>query len=331
MNSFGKIFRVSIFGESHGSAIGVLLDGVPPGISLLIEDFETDLKRRQGGTKIGATPRKESDIPKLLSGVFNETTTGMPVLIQIENENIDSSAYEKLKNTPRPGHSDFVAYQKYEGFNDFRGGGHFSGRLTAAIVAAGVVAKKIISPIEIRSEILEVGGSKNIAAAVKQAVETEDSVGGLIECRVENAPVGLGEPFFDSVESLISHAVFSIPAIKGIQFGAGFSAANKSGSQMNDEILNLSGKTKTNNSGGINGGITNGNEIYFSVAVKPTSSIKKRAKTVDLNTGENVDISVEGRHDACIALRVPPVLEAMTAIVLADLVLIENRTNQTRN
>jgi chorismate synthase len=327
MNTFGRLFRVSILGESHGECVGVLLDGVPAGIPLSAQDFLPDLERRKGGTK-GTTARKEEDAPPIKSGVFNGKTTGAPILILIENKDVDSSAYEKLKDTPRPGHADFVARQKYGGFNDYRGGGHFSGRLTAALVAAGVVAKKMIAPAKAEAEVVEAGGAKDakgMEKAIDEALESGDSVGGVVECSVMGLPLGLGEPFFDSVESLLSHAAFSIPAIKGIEFGAGFGASRMRGSECNDAILDAEGRTATNNAGGINGGITNGNELVLRVAVKPTSSIAKPGKTVNLETGGRVPVAVSGRHDACIALRVPVVLEAAVAVVLADLMLMEQK------
>jgi chorismate synthase len=319
MNTLGRIFRISILGESHGECIGVLIDGCPPGISLSRDDFTTDLARRRGGGK-GTTPRKEADEPLIKSGVFESKTTGAPILILFENKDVDSSSY--IKYLPRPGHADFVAHRKFGGFNDHRGGGHFSGRLTACLVGAGVVAKKILVGINIKAELIEVGGSKDISAQIDKAISEGDSVGGIIECSVTGLQVGLGEPFFDSVESLISHAVFSIPAIKGIEFGSGFNSARMKGSEHNDAILDLSGRTATNNAGGLNGGITNGNELFFRVAVKPTSSVKKPQETVNLDSGLQEQISVTGRHDACIALRVPPVVEAVTACVFADLLLL---------
>lgn len=324
MNSFGRLFRISIFGESHGESIGILVDGCPPGIDLSIADFSHDLERRKSGLR-GTTSRNESDRPLIKSGVFENKTTGAPITVIFHNQDVDSSSYEKMKNTPRPGHADFVAYKKFKGFNDYRGGGHFSGRLTACLVAAGVIAKKIISDSSVQASVIEVCGTTETDRAIDEALKEGDSVGGIVECKVSGLPVGLGEPFFDSVESLISHAVFSIPAVKGIEFGAGFKSALMKGSSHNDEILDETGITATNYSGGINGGITNGNDLVFRVAVKPTSSIKKNKKTFDLLTKQTVDISVEGRHDACIALRIPPVLEAITACVLADLKLLAYR------
>jgi chorismate synthase len=324
MNRFGRLFRISMLGESHGECVGVLIDGVPAGLKISPGDFRKDLERRRPGAK-GTTPRKESDSPIIKSGVFKGRATGAPLLILFENGNVDSSAYEKLKDTPRPGHADLVARQKFGGFNDYRGGGHFSGRLTAALVAAGVVAKKLVAPATIKAEILEAGGTSDIESAVEEAIGENDSIGGLVGCSVKNLPAGLGEPFFDSAESLISHAVFSIPAIKGIEFGAGFAGCAMKGSEFNDDIIDAEGRTATTNSGGINGGITNGNEIVLRVAVRPTSSVGKGGRTVDLKSGKQVDIKIGGRHDACIALRVPVVLEAVVAVVLADLLLIEQK------
>ncbi len=324
MNSFGRLFRINIFGESHGQCVGLLIDGCPAGLALADSDFAEDIAWRKAGAK-GTTLRIEEDKPILKTGVLNGKTTGAPILIEFENKNIDSGAYDEIKNTPRPGHADFVAMKKFGGFNDPRGGGHFSGRLTLALVAAGVIAKKIIAPINIEARLTEAGGSKNIGEAVDAAMKDGDSVGGIIECKVNTVPIGLGEPFFDSVESLISHAVFSVPAVKGIEFGSGFRCAKMLGSECNDELLDANGKTKTNNAGGINGGITNGNEIVFRVAVKPTSSIGKTQSTVNLETGNKTQISIGGRHDACIALRMPVIIEAITAIVLADLMLLEQK------
>lgn len=322
MNSFGQNFRVSILGESHGHCVGILIDGCPSGLLLSPEDFEPDLARRRSGAK-GTTPRTEADIPLLKSGIFNGKTTGAPLLILFENSNTDSKVYDKLKSTPRPGHADFVAHKKFGGFQDYRGGGHFSGRLTACLVAAGVVAKKLLKQISVTARLTEVGGTSDIDLAIEKAIADGDSVGGIVECTISGLPVGLGEPFFNSVESLISHIIFSIPATKGIEFGSGFGASWMKGSEHNDDILDSSGTTATNHAGGINGGITNGNDVVFRVAIKPTSSIKKTKQTIDLQSGEQIPISVEGRHDACIALRVPPVVEAAAAIVFADLMSIE--------
>ncbi|RPH32108.1 MAG: chorismate synthase [Bacteroidales bacterium] len=325
MNTFGRIFRISIFGESHGTMIGVTIDGCPHGIPLRIEDFMADLDRRRAGAE-GTTPRKEADIPEIVSGWFNGHTTGAPLTIVFRNNDTRSTDYVDLKDHPRPGHSDFVARQKFGGFNDYRGGGHFSGRLTLALVAAGVVAKKILSNISINALLIEAGGRTDIFEAVREAKEKGDSIGGIVECRAGYISVGYGEPFFDSVESVISHLAFSIPAIKGIEFGSGFSAAKMYGSQHNDPIVDETGKTSSFNAGGITGGLTNGNELVFRVAVKPTSSIAKAQQTYNFSNGKVDELKVEGRHDTCIALRVPVVLEAITAIALADFTLLTRET-----
>jgi len=325
MNTFGRLFRVSILGESHGACVGVLLDGVPAGLALSDADFTADMERRKGGKAPGTTPRQEEDKPVLQSGFCKGRTTGAPLLILCENRNTRSDAYDGLQNTPRPGHADWVALKKFGGFADMRGSGHFSGRLTSGLVAAGVIAKKLMGPIRVEATLLEVGGRTDIAQAVAEAMAAEDSIGGIVECRVQGLPAGLGEPFFDSVESLIAHGAFAIPAIKALEFGDGLTAAKARGSEFNDAIESVDGRTRTNHCGGINGGISNGNELVFRVVVKPTSSISAVQRTVDLTTGELTDLSVGGRHDACIALRVPVVLEAMTALVLTDLLMQEGR------
>lgn len=325
MNEFGRILRVTIFGESHGEVVGICMDGVPAGLAIQAEDFLKDMERRKGGIQKGTTPRKEDDLPIFKSGIFNGTTTGAPLLILFENKNIRSSDYEKQKAIPRPGHADFVAQQKYGGYQDYRGGGHFSGRLTVAVVAAGIIAKKILKNISIKATVIEAGGEENIEKGLAKAIENKDSIGGIVECRVNGLPAGLGEPFFDSAESLIAHLVFAIPAVKGIEFGTGFSAAKMFGSEHNDAIENNTGKTKTNHSGGINGGITNGNELVFRIAIKPTSSTPQIQETWNSDTQEMDTLSVKGRHDLCIALRVPVIIEAVAAIVLADLMMLEQR------
>ena len=476
MNSFGRLFRVSIFGESHGVNVGVVIDGCPAGISLSVEDFSADLERRKGGTK-GTTPRKEDDIPEIVSGVFNNKTTGSPITILFKNSNTRSADYEKQRAVPRPGHADFVASKKFDGYQDYRGGGHFSGRLTVALVAAGIVAKKILdlthnpSPkergtattseagyitnsieewkalmpfakenrktpteaenimwqelrnrklneykfrrqhpvagyipdfvclgkklmveidggyhneeeqkkfdnirelwlsengyrmirftndqvlyqlpkvlqelgealsfgeglgegrneIRITATILEIGGETDIDKGLQKAIDAKDSIGGIIECRVNGLPIGLGEPFFDSAESLISHAVFAIPAVRAIEFGTGFAAAKMFGSKHNDAIENAEGKTTTNHAGGVVGGLTNGNELVFRIAIKPTSSTPQEQQTLNIETNTIEPFSVKGRHDLCIALRVPVVLEAVTAMVLADLLLLNKKISR---
>lgn len=488
MNAFGRLFRVNIFGESHGESVGITIDGCPAGLPLSVSDFLPDLERRKGGTQKGTTPRQEEDLPIFMSGIFNGRTTGAPLTIIFENKNTRSADYEKQRAVPRPGHADMTARQKFGGFEDFRGSGHFSGRLTVALVAAGVVAKKLIaqvddistspltplqgrgepassdvpgyvtadvvqwktlseialshranpteaerilwnelrnrkldgfkfrrqqpvhdyipdfvcierklivevdggyhlkheqkeadaqrelalttkgykvvrftnsqvinetaevlktisaalatragspSPVErepegevgitIRSSILEIGGESDLDAGLQKAIDAKDSIGGIVECRVDGLPAGLGEPFFDSAESLLAHIVFAIPAVRGIEFGTGFQAARMFGSQHNDPITDMAGHTSTNHAGGIVGGISNGNELVFRIAVKPTSSTAKEQTTLNWETGTMETVSVKGRHDLCIALRVPVVLEAVTAIVLADLFTLEQR------
>jgi chorismate synthase len=325
LNSFGKNFRVQIFGQSHGDYVGCTIDGCPAGIPLTVNDFLPDLERRKPGAR-GTTPRKEDDIPEIISGLFKDYTSGAPITILFKNSNTRSEDYEKRREVPRPGHADFVAHKKFNGFEDYRGGGHFSGRLTVAIVAAGVTAKKCIDKycqnnITIESILTEIGGEKNLDKGLQKAIEEKDSIGGIVECTVKNLPIGLGDPFFNSVESLISHAVFAIPAVKGIEFGAGFAAAKMFGSEHNDAIINQEGRTATNNAGGITGGISNGNDLVFRVVVKPTSSTPKEQQTLNMVSGNVEPFSVKGRHDLCIALRVPVILEAVTSIVLADLMM----------
>lgn len=330
MNSFGRLLRVHIFGESHGPAVGITIDGCPAGLSLAETDFVTDIERRKGGTQKGTTPRQESDLPIFKTGLFNGKTTGAPLTMLFENNNTRSGDYEKQRAVPRPGHADFVAHHKFGGFEDYRGGGHFSGRLTVCLVAAGVVAKKLLSliavkPVSVVSVILEIGGEPDLEKGLQKAIDNKDSVGGLVECRAIGLPIGLGEPFFDSVESLLSHAVFAIPAVRGIEFGTGFAAAKMFGVEHNDPIADKSGKTVTNHAGGVVGGISNGNELVFRIAIKPTSSTPKEQQTLNWETGSVESFSVKGRHDLCIALRVPVVLEAVTALVLADLLLLEQQ------
>ena len=340
MNSFGRIFRIHIFGESHGDCAGITIDGCPAGLDLSAEDFITDIERRKGGIQKGTTPRQEEDIPIFKSGIFNNITTGAPITILFENKNIRSSDYDKQRDIPRPGHADFTAHEKFGGYEDYRGSGHFSGRLTVALVAAGVVAKKLLThltpnpsskerelegKVNISATIIEIAGEADTAKGLQKAIDAKDSVGGIIECSVSDLPTGLGEPFFDSVESLIAHIVFAIPAVRGIEFGTGFAAAKMYGSEHNDAIISAKGATKTNHAGGVVGGITNGNELVFRVAIKPTSSTPKPQQSLNWNTGEVEAFSVKGRHDLCIALRVPVIIEAVTAIVLVDLLLLEQR------
>ena len=323
MNSFGQIFRINIFGESHGESVGILVDGCPAGLPLGPEDLLADIERRKGGQQPGTTPRKEEDIPHFKSGLFQGKTTGAPILICFENNNTRSSDYEKQRSIPRPGHADFVASKKFGGFEDYRGSGHFSGRLTLPLVAAGVIAKKLLGAVRIEALLVEVGGQADIEKGIEHAIAHKDSVGGIVECRVNGLPVGLGEPFFDATESLLAHAVFAVPAIRGIEFGTGFAAAKMFGSQHNDAIEDSKGVTRTNHAGGIVGGLTNGNEVVFRVAVKPTSSTPKEQRSLNTSSGEQEEFVIKGRHDLCIALRVPVVIEAVTALVLVDLLMRE--------
>lgn len=326
MNSFGNIFKVSIFGESHGTAIGITVDGCPPGTAFSESDMENDIKRRMPGAA-GTTPRREADIPEIISGVFNGKTTGAPITVIFRNSNTRSDDYEKLRSMPRPGHADLTAMQKYGGYNDYRGGGHFSGRITLPLVAAGVLAKKVIKGINIESRIVEIAGKTDYIGILDEVIAAGDSAGGIIEVRMSGVPAGLGEPFFNSFESCVSHIIFSVPAVKGIEFGSGFQAARMRGSEHNDPIISPDGKTSSNNAGGINGGITSGNDVIFRVAVKPTPSIKREQQSVNLETGKTESLIIQGRHDACIALRAPVVFEACAAIVAADLYLINKANN----
>lgn len=323
MNHFGKLFSVSIFGESHGESVGVVIDGCPAGMPLAVEDFIKDTERRKGGTQKGTTPRQEEDLPLFKSGLFNGKTTGAPLTLLFENKNTRSGDYEKQRSVPRPGHADFVANKKFGGFEDYRGGGHFSGRLTLCLVAIGVVAKKILKDIHVNAEIISIAGETDLEKGLQKGIDAKDSVGGIVECEVKGLPLGIGEPFFDSVESLLSHAVFSIPAVRGIEFGTGFAAANMFGSVHNDAIIDTHGKTSTNHAGGIVGGITNSNDLVFRIAIKPTSSTPQEQQTLNWDTNQVESFAVRGRHDLCIALRVPPVLEAVTAMVLVDLMMRE--------
>lgn len=341
MNSFGRKFRVSIFGESHGELIGVVLDGVPAGLELSEQDFEQDILRRKSGAR-GTTPRKEEDKPQIVSGVFEGHTTGAPLTVVFRNNNTHSSDYQQFAAMPRPGHADLTAAIKWDDCQDPRGSGHFSGRLTLPIVAAGVVAKKVLAdatilddaPVnEINARIVQLGGvnlettgdiemSEESQKVLDQAIKDGDSIGAVVECVVPDIDLGYGEPFWDSVESVISHAIFSIPGVRGIEFGDGFKAAAMRGSEHNDPI-GPDGRPIKNGAGGVNGGITNGAPIVFRVAFKPTSSISRPQQTFNFQTGEMDTLAVKGRHDVCFALRAPVIVEAMTAIALADLVALK--------
>lgn len=323
MNSFGRLFRVSIFGESHGESVGITIDGCPAGLPLQAEDLLPDLERRKGGIQKGTTPRQEADFPFFKSGLFNNKTTGFPITILFENNNTRSEDYNKQRSIPRPGHADWVAHQKFGGNEDYRGGGHFSARLTTGLVAAGAIAKKIMPAIRIEARVISIGGEQETELGLQKAIDAKDSVGGIVECRVTGLPVGLGEPYFDSVESVLSHILFAIPAVRGVEFGTGFAAAAMFGSEHNDAIEDSTGKTRTNHAGGVVGGISNGNELVFRLAVKPTSSTSKVQNSLNWETGQTEDFSIKGRHDLCVALRAPVIVEAVTALVLADFMLLE--------
>jgi chorismate synthase len=330
MNRFGTRFALSIFGESHGPLVGITIDGCLPGLHIDASDFTVDLNRRRGGMSAGTTSRSEKDFPHFVSGVFEGKTTGAPLTLVFYNEDKRSNDYESFRSIPRPGHADFVASKKFNGFEDFRGGGHFSGRMTLCLVAAGVVAKKQLNallpssnPVTIDAIVEEVAGYTNIEQGIAHAIEQNDSVGGIVSCRISNLPIGIGEPFFNSVESVIAHAAFSIPAIKGIEFGSGFGASKMKGSEHNDVLIDAAGTTKTNHAGGCVGGISNGNDIVFRVAVKPTSSTPQAQESYNLQSEKIEAFQVNGRHDLCIALRVPPVLEAIAALSITDLFMLK--------
>jgi len=348
-SSIGKLFTVTSFGESHGRCLGVIVDGCPAGIPVAEADIQKEVDRRRAGLSIASTNRTEEDKVEILSGILNGFTTGAPVCLAVWNKDVDSSDYEKNRYLLRPGHADYTAYMKYGGFNDYRGGGRFSGRITAGFVMAGAIAKKVLSLInvDILAHTVEIGGIKagavepgkikesadknplRCADAAAAAAMTEliakvksegDSVGGVIEGIALNVPVGLGEPVFETLDGELAKALFSIPAVKGVEFGAGFNVAKMKGSQNNDPFAIRGGKiiTTTNNAGGILGGISSGMPIMVRVAVKPAPSIAQPQQTVDIKDRKEAPLTVKGRHDACIVPRAVPVVEAMMAIVLCD-------------
>lgn len=360
---FGNNIKLAIFGESHGDAIGITIDGLKPGIKLDMDYINTQMKRRAPGTSSFTTSRKETDNFKILSGYFNGRTTGTPMCVIIENKDKHSKDYEKIKNLLRPGHADFTGLVKYKGFNDYRGGGHFSGRITAPLVFAGSIFRKILedkgifivshiksienvednfkdanlfSQVFVNKNIIKNLSSSNFpvidddsAEKMKQTIinakSQGDSVGGIIETAIINIPAGIGNPFFESVESVISHLLFSIPAVKGVEFGEGFKITTMRGSEANDEYYfdkDSKIRTKSNNNGGILGGITNGMPVFFRTAVKPTASISKIQQTVDIDKKENAKLKICGRHDPCIVMRAVPVVEAVSAIGIFDLMNI---------
>ncbi len=346
-NSFGKLFTITSFGESHGRCIGIVIDGCPAGLPVSEEDIQREVDKRKPTSPI-ATTRAEEEKVEILSGIFDRHTTGAPICLLIWNKDIDSSEYERIRYLPRPGHADYTADMKYGGFNDFRGGGRFSGRITATFVMAGAIAKKLLNliGIEVLAHTTEIGGlkaqpkgldeirqanqnllkcadpeaAKEMLKVIEQAKGEGDSVGGIIEGTALNVPAGLGEPVFDTLEGDLAKALFAIPAVKGIEFGLGFSAARKRGSENNDPFIIKNGKivTTTNNAGGILGGISNGMPIVVRVAVKPTSSIAKKQETVNIEKMELSSLEVRGRHDACIVPRAVPAVEAMIAVTLCD-------------
>ena len=322
-NSFGSKFKLSIWGASHAPEVGVRIEGVPQGIALSEADFESDLARRRASAK-GTTARHEADIPILRTGVVEGVTTGEAIEIVFQNGDTRSSDYSQFESHNRPSHIDFTARAKYGSEVDLRGSGQFSGRMTVLLVAAGVVAKKILQNIDYKTSIVEIGGLRNeaeFADIIAKAMANGDSVGGVVECRAKGVEVGLGEPFFDSAESIIAHLLFSVPAVKGVEFGSGFEGVKLRGSERNDCFVDGEGHTATNNEGGINGGITNGNELVVRVAIKPTASISCEQMTYNKELGKVAPLCIKGRHDACIALRAAVVVEAVVAIALAELKL----------
>jgi len=349
-NSIGKALVLTCFGESHGRCIGVAVDGCPAGLPISREEIQAEMEKRRPGSTDVSTPRREEDTVEILSGIYNGFTTGAPICMLVWNRDVDSRPYEVIKSKPRPGHADYPAYIRYGGFNDIRGGGRFSGRITAAYVMAGAIAKKLLSTVgvEVLAHTVQIGKVKlqrevsyedirrnvyrnavrcadpNIAEKMREEVleayRDRDSVGGVVEGLALNVPAGLGDPVFDSLDSNIAKMMFNIPAVKGVEFGAGFKAALMRGSENNDQYVVKKGRvvTLTNNAGGILGGISTGMPIIVRVAFKPTSSISRRQKTVDLDHMEETEIEFKGRYDPCIVPRAVPVVEACLAFVLAD-------------
>lgn len=322
-NSFGKILRVSIYGASHDEVIGIIIEGVPQGLHLPTTLFDDDLNRRRP-QRLGETSRHESDTPHISGLDANDYTTGQPLRIEFHNQDTRSKDYSHLRRQPRPSHADLVQMRKYGPEYDIAGGGMASGRMTVALVAAGVVAKRILNEANFSTEIISIGGERDPQCQnelIERIAREGDSIGGVVECRVKGLPHSLGEPFFDSAESIIAHLLFSIPAVKGVEFGDGFAGTEKRGSERNDVIISSLGETLTNNEGGINGGITNGNELIVRVAIKPTPSIVREQHTYNLESNTIEPLTIGGRHDACIARRAAVVVEAMVALALADLKL----------
>ncbi|MBR5315732.1 MAG: chorismate synthase [Firmicutes bacterium] len=324
-STYGKNVKISIFGQSHSDAIGVVIDGLPAGHVIDMEELQAFMDRRAPGQNKYSTPRKEADQPQFLSGLVDNVTCGAPVTAVIYNTNTRSKDYDNIRDIPRPGHADYTAHVKYGGHEDVSGGGHFSGRLTAPLCIAGGIIKQILEKqgIEIQASIQEIGGnSEDPFAAIDEAREAGDSVGGIISCIVTGLPVGIGNPMFDGVENKVAQAVFSIPAVKGIEFGRGFDVARIRGSENNDEYYYDGDqvKTRTNNHGGILGGITSGMPVTFKVAIKPTPSISIEQNSISYSKGENAKLEVKGRHDPCIVPRAVPCIEAAAAIAIYDLI-----------
>ncbi len=351
-SSFGDLFRITLFGESHGSCVGVVIDGCPAGLSLTEADIQSEVDKRKPTAQAGQTARREEDKVEILSGVFKGRTTGAPVCLLVWNKDTDSIEYEKLKNTPRPGHADYTAFVKYGGFNDYRGGGRFSGRITVGLVMAGAVAKKILKlkGIEVLAHTVQIGSikaaeptydqlktrtyknalrcadakaAKKMLEQIKQAELEGDSLGGVIEGMALNLPSGLGEPYFETLEGQLAKGLYAIPAIKGVEFGAGFRATEMKGSENNDPFRIKDGKIvlDTNNAGGILGGISDGMPLILKVVVKPTPSITQKQKSIDLQTMQDVEMVVKGRHDVCLAPRVTIIVESMMAVTVCDFAL----------
>lgn len=324
-NTIGNSLTVTLFGESHGRAIGAVIDGMPSGIEINEEYIASQLSRRRPKDAL-STPRQEKDEYSILSGVFNGYTTGTPICITIPNADTHSSDYGEMQYKMRPSHADYTANCRYNGFQDYRGGGHFSGRITASIVAAGALIIPALNKkgIFVNSNILSIAGEtekEKFEQKILEAKAEGNSVGGILQTVVNGIPAGVGEPWFDTVEGMLSHAVFSIPAVKGIEFGLGFDYADKKGSEVNDQMY-VDGDTVkcyTNNNGGIIGGITNGMPIVFNTVIKPTPTIAKEQKTVDISTMQDTTLAARGRHDPCIVHRAEVVVESITALVIADM------------
>lgn len=319
MNKILNEISVQIFGASHSNYIGGVLDGIPAGININFEEIEKSVLARKGGN-YGTTSRVESDQIIWLSGFNDGKTNGLPIAFAIENKKIKKEDY-KFRETPRPGHSDFTQLMKYGEFAELSGGGQSSGRMTIVLVIAGQIVRNIIPNIEAQASILEIGGEVDYYGLLAKTQKEGDTLGGIVECVIKNVPAGLGEPFFDSVESVLSHLLFSIPGVKGVEFGAGFASSKMKGSEYNDKFVDIRGKTSTNHSGGINGGITNGNDIVFRVAFRPPSSIQMATESINLKTGEKVILEIGGRHDVSYVLRTPVIIQSVAYLVMADFYL----------